>query len=343
MAFLGGEVGLFKSLVRNWRVKILIQKLVSFIPGNAGFQTNEYLTRLFRGEYRFNPKRRFILGLTNLQRICSLDRSFLLVNKNVVELGTGWHGVDLILFYLLGANRIVTIDHHSHLKLPYIIKHIKSIREEEVYSLLVEAGMLVDRLTHLEKLVNSVSTLEELLNGMGVEYIIVSSQNYNKLQLEDIDFFYSESVLQRIPTTHLEELFCNVSAAMREGGMVFNRTDQKDVNALSHADSELWPLHYLKYSDFFFNNVLSCRFNSQNRLRESEFVKIFIEQGLQPLFVESYILESDIERLKSLKLATRFCSMSLDDVAIRSSLIICKKTNDRDNVTCKRIIRKESF
>jgi len=265
------------------------------------------------------------------------------LDKSVVELGTGWHGADLILFYLLGARRIVTIDHHSHLKLPFILEHVKYLRDAEVYNLLVEKGLLIDRLAYLEKLAVSVATLNELLDGLNIQYEIVSSKNYKNLKFEKVDLFYSQSVLHRIPAFHLKDLFSNISKSMVEGGIVFNRTDQADINALGHADSELWALNYLKYSDFYFNNILSCRFNSQNRLRESDFLKIFINEGMQPIFIESYVLDSDLSRLRNMKLASRFSSRPLEDVAIRSSLMVCKKSGVQNDIECNRVIRKVSF
>jgi hypothetical protein len=171
----------------------------------------------------------------------------------------------------------------------------------------------------------------------------VPSKLYKTWKFEQVDFFYSESVLQRIPIPHLKDLFSNLSKSMPDGGITFSRTDQADVNALGHADSQLWALNYLRYSEFYFNNVLSCRFNSQNRARESDFLKLFIDAGMQPVFIDSYVLESDISRLRNIKLASRFKDKPMDDVAIRSSLMVCINSTAHDDLECDKRIRNRSF
>ena len=81
---------------------------------------------------------------------------------------------------------------------------------------------------------------------------------------------------------------------------------------------------------------LSGRFNSQNRLRESDFLKIFDQSGLQVSYVKSYIFQSDVEKMKQFKVAKRFVHKSLEDLAVNSSLVLGRKAPDQTRDTAYR-------
>jgi hypothetical protein len=200
-----------------------------------------------------------------------------------------------------------------------------------------EAGLVEDRLTMLRKSIDQAASLEKLLKILLTDYRIVTSRQYKDLALgKSVDLFYSESILQRIPTQNLEDLFQNISSQLSDEGAVFHRTDQKDINAQSHVDQGLWDFHYLRYSDWFFNLFMSGKFNSQNRLRETDFLQLLEESGMFPVFAESHFSKTDLEKLKDFRVARRFQGKTLEDLAVKHSKIICCKTLPPDFIGLKR-------
>ncbi len=320
----------FKSIARNWRVKVAVQFLLGLLPRSLGFRINEWVTSYVRGglEERIDHQPRYMKGIKNIAMIRSQAGGFSLTGKKVFELGTGWHGIDLVIFYLLGAEQIITIDHHTHLTYEYLTSSINSLFSyPEVIEELRNQSLDENRLSILKETVNIANSLDDLLKILLTEYRIITSREYKDLVFDGlVDLFYSESILQRIPIQHLEDLFGVVSAHLNAEGVVFHRTDQKDINAQSHVDQGLWDFYYLRYSDSFFNLFMSGKFNSQNRLRESDFLKLLEQSGMIPVYLESHYSKADLEKLKDFQVAQRFRGKTLEDLAVKHSKIICRKT-----------------
>jgi hypothetical protein len=247
----------------------------------------------------------------------------------VLELGTGWHGIDLVLFHLLGARRIYTVDHHSHLTLASIQSHTPGILTSPHLERLAELAPGVrERATALEW--TQWATLDQALRQLNACALISRSCRTSQLGIPpgSIDVFYSYSVIHRIPEEDLTLLLQDVGRRlMRAGGVFYHRTDQCDINSQSHLDQTLWSLAYLKYPDWFFDRVISGRFNSQNRLRESDFIALLAAAGMTVAFKESLVREEDLKRMKTYPVAPRFRGKSLEDLATVRSTLVGRKNN----------------
>ena len=253
---------------------------------------------------------------------------FTLSGKTVLEIGTGWHGVDLLIFFCLGVQKIITVDHHRHLTFKSLASSAKALNDEniiEAFHSLCPRSELIENIARLEKIVRQASTLSDVLEELSVAYIIMPSREYKNFTIEanNIDLIYSESVLQRIPERHIRDFFQSIQANLSWDAMSFHRTDQKDINSQDHVDENLWALQYLKYPEWM-HWAMQCRFNYQNRLRESDFIELFVESNMPPICIYSYCKKGDVEKLASIKLATKFKGKPLEDIAIRSSIFICR-------------------
>jgi hypothetical protein len=329
-----------KRVAHHWRVKLFVQNTIGLIPGKAGFKLNEILTQFVRGgiEDREDLAARFLKGIDNLRLIRSKIDDFGLDDKTILELGTGWHGVDPVIFHLIGASDIVTVDHHPHLTHDNLKATIKALFENpDLLALIQDMGAAPDRISTLKESADRTSSLPELLRCLSVDYRIVTSSEYAQLTFEKpIDFFYSESVIHRVPADHLEDLFRVVGNRLGDGAVIFHRTDQSDINAQSHVDTELWALDFLRHREWVYNHFYSSRFNSQNRLRESDFLRLLDASGMSPVYVDSYLLRSDVDKLANFDVAPRFSDKTLDDLAVRHSKMICRKIDAPQSVGMRR-------
>lgn len=315
-------------LVRNWRFKVGMQFLIStFLPQKMGFRLNEFLTVMTRNKSdRFDIGPRVKKGLENIALVQSVT-GFDFVGKNCLELGTGWHGIDLIVLHLLGAKSIVTLDHHPHLTFDNLIFVLDELKKTDILGA-VGGGIGPDGVSKFNLLMLHYSSwmdIDDAFKYLSVKAYIVDNCDVRKVEIDEksIDFFFSESVLQRIPTVDLCEIMNHVGAKLMHcDGVFFHRTDQKDINSMDHVEGGLWPLEYLKYSDFVFHTFYSTRFNNQNRLRESDFIRIFEVANLHLREVHSFFYSKDIQRVEQAKLAHCFKGKCLEDVAIRHSKFI---------------------
>jgi hypothetical protein len=305
-------------------VKVAVQNALGLLPGPLGFKANEACVALLRGHVdRTETSRRTIKGTANLALI-RRETGIQFNGAKVLEVGTGWHGIDLVLFSLVGATHIYTVDHHRHLTLQSLRAHTPEILSPQCLESLADLAPGVRERAaalHWQKW----GTLDEALHELNVTAFISRSCLTGGLDIrpESVDIFYSDSVLHRIPEEDLALLLRDVSQRLlRPGGVCFHRTDQCDINSQSHVDTNLWRLAYLKYPDWYFNTFISGRFNSQNRLRESDFIELFESSGFQILFKESVVDDGDLERIKHFRVAKRFRGKSLQDLAtVRSTLI----------------------
>ena len=317
-----------KKIARDYRVKLFVQKLVSFLPEELGFQVNEKLVQLTRGKqdpgfYRF----RFEKGLNNIQLLKKFGFDF--YDATILELGTGWHAIDLILFYLVGSQKIYTVDHHLHLNDHTLREVLRVLFDDGLWSNKIIAEsvnpVLRERVERLMALKEQNITVELFLNTINVKFFKSKScLVINIKEIVDVDLFYTESVLQRIPTKDLQVNLRHIArSCLKPGAYSFHRTDQKDINAQDHVDNTLWKFKYLKYNDKYWN-LISCRFNYQNRWRESDFVQTLENVGLSTIDIISECEEADLLKMKTFKVADLFQPYDLKDLATKSSIIISK-------------------
>ena len=275
------------------------------------------------------------------------NKEFQLQNETVLELGTGWHGVDILVFFLLGAVKIYTVDHQKHLNYPtfrFVAREI--LKEIQVMKKVGSVEFSEERIELLGRALAKSKDLYKLLNSLNIHYLIARSCNTYVLRipLGNIGFFYTSSTLQRIPERHLRRNLKHIGTnLMQEGAVFYHETDQKDINSMTHIDGDLWGFDYLKYNSFFFNFVLCCRFNSQNRLRESDFLQILKESHMQADYVESVIHKSDFKRLKTVPLSKQFRDKKPEDIIIRQSKIIGRRIGFVGSTETKKLSRKISY
>ncbi|MEL6430124.1 MAG: hypothetical protein AAFR54_13165 [Planctomycetota bacterium] len=306
--------------------KLLVQKLVSFVPGEAGFRVNEWVVGRMRSApgddfFRF----RIAKGLANLERLRA-ETSADLAGR-VLELGTGWHGIDLLLFHVFGARSIHTVDHHRHLDLGYVKRAAALLVDGEALAGLDPDGPLgvplPERVAGL-RVIAGCDTVGAFLEHIGATFVQARSCVLAPGDVPaGIDVLYSESVLQRIPTRDLFALLQFVRTELLAPGAVsFHRTDQKDINAQEHVNDGIDPLGYLRHSDFVHDRLLSCRFNAQNRLRESDLVRAFEDLGLRTVSLTSTWSEEDLARYADFPFAARFAAHGLRDLVTTASILV---------------------
>lgn len=320
------------NILRMRLVKMCIQKVIGSLPSRLAFSLNEASVRMLRGQvqHRFDTVERANKGLSNL-RMLQEDVGFEMSGANVLELGTGWHGIDIILFHLLGAASVVTVDHWSHLRVEVVKDQIEGIyhaREELDFEILGQKEEFYNRLDDLRHKAASCPALKDLLAVMGVSYRITKHSDVSKLNLveKSVDLFYTESVLQRIPDKVLFRIVNYVgNVLLTSEGVVFARTDQKDIHTQDHVAGDSWGLEYLKYSDPLWNLLSSEKLNWQNRLRESDFVELFENSAMHIVKTHSVAEEADVKYIQGMRLAKRFRGYDLRDIAVRTSIIVAKR------------------
>jgi len=304
---------------------MLGEKICSFLPYGYRLASNARNKLL---DMNLDYSERIEKSLDNLAMIKTLT-GFDPENKSILEVGTGRHGIDCLVSYVLGAKAIYTFDHVLHLEKDIMASGIEPLLDK-LDSISEKFGIDKSTMTDRIESIKTDGSLDDLLASCNTNYFKYPIENAN-LEPGTIDLFFSESVLQRIPTGQLRQVVETMGRLLSNSGVSFHRIDCKDINSQErHYDAGLWAFHYLKYSDFFWNLICSEKFNSQNRLREIEFIEMLEGAGIKTMYVESLRKKEDIERLRDFPLNQRFKEMPVEEVAVKCSKIVGKKSLESD-------------
>jgi hypothetical protein len=264
--------------------------------------------------------RRIQKGLNNLDMLRQTT-GFHPHGKTVLEFGTGSVGVDPVLWALLGARAIYTVDHVYQLgpALPTVVEHVEPYLAQMTPWVDGDMQILQQRLACLRQ----AKTAQTLLQQMRVTYL--DFPEVLTCEFPPIDLFYSESNLQRIPLRQLDPLLHAVQRALSSTACSFHRIDCRDilVQALRHQhDARRWRLAYLQYPQWVWRLMCSERYNSQNRLRACQFVDMLRQIGLPPVYVETYTYRDDVSRCQTMRAAASFQHMRPEELAVSHARVV---------------------
>ena len=239
----------------------------------------------------------------------------------VVEQGTGWLGLDLVLFHLGGARRIFTYDTTPWLRpdllrrnaevlaaSPDIVKRWRGSVPEDVDERAVRLRRCLD------------GPPETLLERLGVNVRVTRSMDRSGIGSASVDLFYSDSVLQFMEPRDLTALVRQARRFLKASGRCFHRVDCLDSNARS--DARIPPLAFLAWPEPAWKLLTSRYLNYQNRWRLPRFVALFETEGFAVRAVRRVVDAEDLAyaRRRLARLA-RFRDMSPEDIATRSFLL----------------------
>lgn len=238
--------------------------------------------------------------------------------KNVYEQGTGWHGIDIIVLYLLGAEKIFTTDIRDLLLIAHLRKVTKflnsNINKYELYK---------DKIQILND--NVEKDRDAFLNAINTRYFVNDDFSYGaQVKNHDriyYDMFYSDSVLQRFKVNDLRKFLDNSLSLSNTGAFHLHKIDSKDFFSINNK--KLPPMYYLSVNQKFYEMLTCYELNYQNRLRIFEFIDIF---NTYFVFVKTlneisssddidFVIKNDITKIYS-------CSYTSSEIAIKKFDII---------------------
>jgi SAM-dependent methyltransferase len=286
-----------------WQFQLATGLVKAALPFQDQFRR---VTRKMR-PYRADPGNTYQALQQGLRQVRLLRECGANLSGSVLELGTGWLPVVPLLFRLAGASRLLFTDIHRLMD-ERTIEEAKRVLRESAPRLTGELGL-------------SESQFRERLDRpLPYDYLVP----WNPRDLADasVDVVISRTVLEHIPADVLEGYMPEFARILRPGGMMCHLIDNSDH--WQHHDKRLSRLHFLRYKDGLFWRMLCVR-RSQNRLRHSDYMKLFERHGFTPLFVEGKPDGRSLEDLKSLPLAAPFRGRDAADLAILTTTVVLRR------------------
>lgn len=303
-------------MIRGWMLKAFIQKALSILP--EGERINSFLSSLRGG----NSREVIAIRTLNLARkIGQLDEFKKLEGATVLEVGVGWLPIAPMLFFLAGAGRIIGVDRFRLIqrsRLEWIVTCLTA-NFDKIKGLLPVNSELLDR--RLGVLLLSGS-LEELEKNINFEYLAPADARTTGLSSRSVDLVFSYGVLEHLSPPSLQELNAEHQRILREDGVAYHWINLQDH--YRNVDRNLSGVNFLQYSEAFWENFINSPIHYHNRLRKSDYLRIFQTGGGAIVHSEELIRESDLTALEKMKIDHRFRNYSQRDLAVYSLDVVLR-------------------
>ncbi len=285
----------------NWCIKALTLKTLSLFPG-ADSIADFYRVRLGKMA-RFDVSKRFQSSALMLNMIRRSGVN--LPTARCLEIGAGWHPTIPIMLYLAGARNLTLTDIKPSLTsrtVPDAMRQYLS-HADELANLL---GLASDRArSDLNRLSSDIpEAWQHTFETEGIHYHAPVDLSVDSPPGASFELIYSSSVLSFIPKPILLRIIQRSRSMMATGGVCCHNITVADE--FHGCDPNITHANFLRFSEKQWQFWGQSRLKHQNRLRPSDYVRMFENAGFE-------IVECDIEpdpellpRLPNLKIHPDF-------------------------------------
>lgn len=259
----------------DWRIKGIIQKVLSAMPGGSRLNSAMQLRVGGLRQFERNVDTKVIgdwLVLASHMKELGIPVD----GRVFVEVGTGWYPTLPVCFHLAGAARCHTMDLHrlmdwnlTQRMLVRLEQHLPAIAGQ----LSLDEQVLRERLARLRR----AGSQAELLDAAGIDYRAPGDATRTGLPDASVDVVFSNSVLEHVPGPVIGALMQETRRVLRGGGIALHSVNCGDHYA--YFDRSVTQINYLRYGAahwWLWNNDLQY----QNRLRANDFLALAREAGL---------------------------------------------------------------
>jgi hypothetical protein len=296
----------------DWHLKALIAEIFDKAPlGNLMYYISQrYITKSIpRNLYPVaDSSAVFLEHIKAFSKYydCALDKAL------YFEFGAGWDLYSNIIMYCCGIEHQLVVDIKPLAK-PFLVNSViaKLMKEQ-----------LPEFIRKPQKILSSKSFYKDLKQFYGINY--QGNSDARNLDMSDgsIDLIATSATLEHIPMSTLKPILKECYRLCNKYSVVSMFIDYADH--YSYADKNINAYNFLRFSEQTWTKF-SPGIHYQNRLRHSEYKKLFLETGFQ-IVSESYeIPERGLEQVSNLKLDSHFQYYSIEYLAKTSGHFVLKK------------------
>ena len=311
----------------HWKIKANIQNFISILPSNISYNTYYWIQRNFGGLRKVDPTKRLLAGVNTWKII--QEQGISPSGKIFFEVGTGRVPLTPLAYWLMGAEKTITIDLNPYLKeelirdsLKYILHNQNEI--SELFGLLINEERFNAIVALAEKPDFSVTSFLEMCN---INYIAPGDAASTDIPDNYIDFHTSYTVFEHIPSKIILDILKEGNRIIKTDGLFVHKIDYSDH--FSHSDREINSINFLKYDDETWNKYAGNRYMYMNRLRHDDFLSLFSKADQDIISSKTTIDEVVKKKLSNeeLILDEKFSSKNKDILSINGSWMITKQCN----------------
>jgi SAM-dependent methyltransferase len=285
----------------NWRVKGVIQGVLSRLPG--GGMVNDCLQTTLGDlrDFETNVDTKVVadwLVLVDYMRELGVS----VQNLDYLEVGTGWYPALPMCYALAGARSCRTYDVTRHLNPKMTFRMLRRMEHHLPAIAAASARPLAEIQAAYESLRHGKTT-EELLRTARIEYLAPRDAAASGLPAASVDVVFSNSVLEHVPPDAILRLMQESRRILRKGGLAIHSANCGDHYA--YFDRGITAANYLTYSSRQWSKW-NNRLLYQNRLRPADFLAFAEQSGLRIVLEKSTPNSALLSLLPSLAIAPEF-------------------------------------
>lgn len=281
----------------NWKLKAFIQTSVSLFPDPVAQPLYYFIQKKFGawGDPDFSGRYQLAAKFGVWAGECRDG----LQGKTVLEVGTG-RTLDLpIALWLMGAEKVITVDLNTYLRpelVPKSIAFLLANREEytNIFSVGAERDVLHERFDILSGLGDDFNQIIQQLN---IEYMSPADATRVPLDDDSIDYHVSLNVLEHIPEGVIRGIMCEAKRLLKPKGAMIHFIDPSDHFA--HSDESISAVNFLKFSELQWKLIGGNRFMYHNRMRARDYSDLFENIGLETVKEDEQKDPRSLEQLQN--------------------------------------------
>ena len=292
----GGNVEIVTAV--NWRLKNLAFRVMETTPAFDGVYRfgRRLMSRRYIPQVNERSLKSYMIPVDVFRAIPDAEVAF--------EFGAGRGLITPLLLSLAGAKRVIACD----------LQRLASI--EQVNAVISQLAML----GHGSG--NQIKSFDDLERRYKVYYDAPGDARKTGLPDGSVDLIYSTATLEHIPVSQIRQILAEARRILKPDGRISFTIDYHDHFA--RGDPSIGYLNFYQFGDKEWG-----RYNSdlhyQNRLRHSDFVSLFTEEGFQ-IFQQTPVFDEWSERdLNRVTLHPQFRHYSHVDLTASNGIFVLGK------------------
>ena len=318
----------------NWRTKAMIQNTVASLPKPLAQFCYYRIQRLVRRKWALEPHIEDACRLVDMVRLSQGNN---LSDIRVMELGTGRRLNVPIVFWLLGAKQIFTVDANQYLRPELVAADIQSYQEQRKWitemlstrTLTTDDSLekRFDQLLELSQCPSPTDLMKQLMELCHITYLAPADASDLDMENHSLSIHYSNNVLEHISEESLRSILKKASKLLKPGGLCVHHIDHSDHFA--HSDPTISRINFLQFNDKQWDRYAGNHFMYMNRLRSSDFLRLFRECGFECQHIKTVVDDHGLKLIETgeLPLAEEFQDRDITDLATTSTLIAAINQN----------------
>lgn len=298
--------------MKKWKLKAIVQKTISYLPlsHKINYFFQKYVTKgvFLSDEYFYDRLGHAKAHIQHYQQYTGKS-----CPQSSLEIGTGWYPIVPISLFLIGAEKIYSVD------ISFLISKERLQTTLERFVACHEAGKLTEFVQFIPEKYNIIKnilenynsiSLEDALKTLNLTYLVEDARSLS-LSDQSIDLVNSNNTFEHIYPEILIPILKEFKRVVkRNGGIMSHFIDMSDHFA--HFDKTINIYNFLQFSDIEWKWIDNS-IQPQNRLRIYDYKQIYTDLGL-PITFEDF-RPGNLDELKSISLSKKYTDFPLSEVA----------------------------